>query len=457
MPAYSQPARRSTVDRVLRQENGIPLDYRASVVEYMLPAADSASCSAIFTSYEGSDQDSARPLVFFFNGGPGASSSPLHMYAFGPKRLERMQDSLRLSDNPYTLIKVADLVFIDPPGTGFTRIIDDQRAGKYFDVATDAATIAKLIDQWRTEHGKEKRPFFICGESYGTIRAAKIASLMVGQPLKGVLLFSPVLDMSMVAPVSGNELPYGLSLPSMETIAWYHKKSHRNMRSVSEVFEQSVRWVNTQYMPALFTGTEKKLAPDLAARLGLPLEFINEKRCRVKPDDFEVMLLDAQHLRIGKLNGKVSKPYDRLKQSYSAREDPSLVVNTDITKDAVGRYFIDSLGFRAEGLYRGINFGVNARWQWQSMDAYRGYYSVLPDLEEAMKTQGELRLLLAGGYFDLATPWYAARFLIDHSAVPKDRTVLMAYPTGHSIFEEPRQLFWFSGQVRSFIQSKTAH
>lgn len=448
----AQSARLSVTHDTLALHEG-NIAYQATVREYLLPSADSPVCSAIFTSYERTGVSGDRPIVFFFNGGPGASSSPLHLYAFGPARLRRAADTLRLVNNEYSLLSVADLVFIDPPGTGYTRIFRDASANQYFDVATDAASIADLVKQWRQDNGKTNRPFFICGESYGTIRAAKMAALLTGAPLKGVLLFSPVLDMSMLAPVSGNELPNILSVPSMAAIAWFHKKADPSAASAAIVFNHAVDWVKNQYAPSLFAGTERKLAGQLAAKLGLPISFVSEKNARIRSEDFEVLLLAENNLRIGKLNGQVAKPYNRHKQTYSSREDPSLVVNTDVRKDVVGRYFINRLQFPAEGLYKGINFEVNGRWQWQSMDAYRGYYSVLPDLEQAMQQQGKLRLLVAGGYYDLATPLFAAKYLLDHSTVPKNRTTFLAFPTGHSIFEEEKQLAGFAAEIRSFVNA----
>ena len=428
--------------------------YTARVREYFLPSSEKPAASVITTSYEIENTDTLnRPVVFLFNGGPGASSSPLHMNAFGPMRLLKKPDTTLLVSNPYCLLDVADLVFIDPVGTGFTRIIDSVKAETYMDVLADAQSVMDIINNWKKEQHRTAAPFFICGESYGTIRAVKMLSMADQPQLKGVLLFSSILDMSLMAPVSGNEMPYLLSLPTMSAIAWYHKKIERKNRTVQQVFNQAVQFVNTDYLKALHTGNaainKNMLAKRMAAITGLSSTAILNMNLRIHDSDFETQLLASEHLRIGKLNGQVALPME--KKPYSSRDDPSLVVNSDIKKDMVGKYFTRDLGFPAEGMYKGINFIVNSKWKWVSMDAYLGYYSVLPDLEEAMKKNPQLKLLVAGGMYDLATPVYATQYLLNHSSVPAARTHFLYYATGHSIFENEVALKEFAAAVRLFI------
>ena len=440
--------------------NGKNIDYTATVREYFLPDNEKPAASIIATSYETDHTDTInRPVIFIFNGGPGASSSPLHMHAFGPVRLQKHNDTTLLENNPYCLLNVADLVFIDPIGTGFTKIMDTAKAEMYMDVAADAQSVIDIINRWKKEHHRTISPVFICGESYGTIRAVKILALAEHFPVKGVLLFSALLDMSMMAPVSGNEMPYLLTLPTMSAIAWYYKKIDRKNRTVQQEYNDAMQFANSDYLKALYDGnvlTDKQrtsVAGQLSAFTGLSQADILKRNLRIGAPDFEMLLLAAKHLRIGKLNGQVALPVDTGKKTYSSRDDPSLVVNTDLKKDFVGRYFINTLKFPAEGLYTGVNFTVNAKWKWAPMDAYRGYYSVLPELEDAMIKNTGLKLLVAGGLYDLATPIYAAKYLLNHSSVPKERTTFLYYPTGHSIFENEDELQKFSSAVRYFINS----
>ena len=210
-------------------------------------------------------------------------------------------------------------------------------------------------------------------------------------PVKGVMLFSADLDVSLVAPVSGNEMPYVLSLPSMAAIAWYHNKTSHVNRTVQQAFDEAAAFANSDYLQALVQGrqlSEKQrgeVGAKLAALTGLPLQRVLDLNLRINTDDFEMLLLAAEGKRIGKLDGQVAVPVPKADKPYSSRDDPSLIVNTDIRKDYVGKYFTNTLQFPATGLYRGVNFDVNGRWQWASMDAYLGYYSVVPDLEKAIK------------------------------------------------------------------------
>jgi len=440
--------------------NGKDIGYTATVKEYFLPDNEKPAASIIATSYEIDHTDTInRPVIFIFNGGPGASSSPLHMHAFGPVRLQKHNDTTLLENNPYCLLNVADLVFIDPIGTGFTKIMDTAKAEMYMDVAADAQSVIDFINSWKKEHHRTTSPVFICGESYGTIRAVKILALAEHFPVKGVLLFSALLDMSLMAPVSGNEMPYLLTLPTMSAIAWYHNKIDRKNRTVQQVYKEAIQFANTDYLKALYNGeayshiTRAQMAVRLSRFTGIAPTDILKWNLRIGAPEFEMNLLASQHLRIGKLNGQVALPVDTGKKVYSSRDDPSLVVNTDLKQDFVGRYFIHTLKFPAEGLYTGVNFTVNAKWKWAPMDAYRGYYSVLPELEDAMNKNTGLKLLVAGGLYDLATPIYAAQYLLNHSSVPKERTTFLYYPTGHSIFENEEELQKLASAVRNFISS----
>lgn len=457
LAANCQPARVAVTSGTVIA-NGSSIKYKATVKETFLPNIDTPAVSVITTSYEMENADTlTRPVIFLFNGGPGASSSPLHMRAFGPVRLKKETDTTRKINNDYSLLDVADLVFIDPAGTGFTQIHDTAKAAAYWDVAGDAQAMIDIINAWKKGHHRSASPVFICGESYGTIRAGKMMGLAENFPVNGVILFSADLDMSLMAPISGNEMPYVIALPSMAAIAWYHQKTSHLNRTVQQAFDEAVEFADNVYIKALFQGKKlpvdqrRHVAEKLAAITGLPVQVIVDRNLRITTDDFEVLLLAEEGKRIGKLDGQVAVPVPKDNKPYSSRDDPSLVVNTDVKKDFVGRYFTNTLHFPATGLYRGVNFDVNGRWQWGSMDAYLGYYSVVPDLEKAMKANTHLKLLVAGGMYDLATPLYAAQYLLDQSEIPADRATLLAFPTGHSIFESEEQLARLAAAVRSFV------
>jgi carboxypeptidase C (cathepsin A) len=438
--------------------NGKEVKYKATVHEVFLPIKGNPVASVITTAYEVENIDpTIRPLIFLFNGGPGASSSPLHMYAFGPVRLQKGPDTTKQINNAYSLLDVADLVFIDPAGTGFTQVLDEEKAGAYWDVAGDAQAIIDVIKFWREENHREASPFFICGESYGTVRAGQMLGVAENFPVKGVMLFASVLDFSLMAPVSGNELPHMLELPSMAAIAWYHQKANQKSKNAEQVFAEAAQYAKGDYMKALFQGntiTEKKklkVATKLSDLTGLSVKSILDRNLRVTTDDFEMLLLADKGLRIGKLNAQITAPVPKEQKPYSSRDDPSLVVNAILKGDFVGKYFTKTLSFPGTGVYRGVNFDVNGKWKWSSMDAYLGYFSVLPGVENAMKKNTHLKLLVAGGIYDLATPLYTAQYLLEHSSIPKARTTFLTFPTGHSIFDSEKELSKLSAEVRRFI------
>ncbi|HRI78774.1 MAG TPA: hypothetical protein PLR06_04490 [Cyclobacteriaceae bacterium] len=437
---------------------GKPILYDATVEEIILPMKGEPAGSLIMTSYIAQPGTAERSLIFVFNGGPGASSSPLHMYSFGPVRLKRGQDSTRQINNEHSLLDVADLVFIDPVGTGFTQILNEEKAAAYWDVEGDAQVVIEAIKWWKEKHGRIKSTTFICGESYGTVRAAKMMGIAEDFPVKGVLLFSPVLDYTLRSPVSGNEMPYILQLPSMAAVAWYHHKTGPSIKSGEQAFDEATAFANGDYLNALFQGnqlTQKqldKVAAKLASLTGLSERTVKDKKLRITTDDFEMLLLADQQERIGKLDGTIKAPVPKEAKPYSARDDPSLKVNVVMERDFVGKYFTKVLKFPGTGLYRGVNFEVNGKWKWTSMDAYLGYYSVLPGLEKAMEANPQIRLLVAGGIYDLATPLYSTRYLLNHSSIPANRTTFLEYPTGHSIFDNETELKKFADAVRKFVK-----
>jgi carboxypeptidase C (cathepsin A) len=437
--------------------NNIPIHYKAAVEENFMPFQGDTVGSIITTSYLAEVSETHnRPIIFLFNGGPGASSSPLHMYAFGPVRLKKSQDTTMSVSNQYSLLDVADLVFIDPMGTGFTRVFKESKARDYWDVEGDARSIIEIIKNWKKNHNRESSPTFVCGESYGTIRASEMLGIAENFPVDGVLLFSLTIDFSLESPVSGNEMPYLLTIPSMTAIASYYHKSFEAYPP-QKAFNAGMDFARGDYVRALFKGnslSDKEravVAEKLSKLIGLSKKTILDHNLRITTENFEMLLLKDENRRIGKLDARISAPLPDTNKPYSARDDPSLLVNTVMSKDAVGKYFRQQLGFSDSSLYKSVDFDVNGKWKWTSMDADLGYYSVLPKLEKAMHDNSKLRLLVAGGIYDLATPMFAGKYLLDQSSIPIDRTTFLSFPTGHSIFQDEIALAKLTMEVKNFI------
>jgi carboxypeptidase C (cathepsin A) len=439
--------------------NGQALNYSAIVDEdFIYPdKAISPAVSLITTSYIKENSASTnRPIVFIFNGGPGASSSPLHMNALGPWRIKQGKDSAVLVENTYSLLDLADLVFIDPPGTGFTRVFLPDVAKHYWDVKGDAQMFIDIIKKWKRANNREASPVFLCGESYGTTRATAMMGLAKDLKISGAILLSSVFDLTIINPAPGNDMPYVLYLPGMAAVAYYHKKADKRITSPEQAYEEGVRFALDEYIAALAKGVsltakeKEKIAAKLSGLIGLSKEIILEKDLRITPKDFQLLLLAKEQKRVGQLNGQITGPLHN-PGAKPPFDDPSMSMGPS-TRGIVGRYFKQTLLFPDTGTYRTLNLDVNSAWNWSSMEEDLGYLTVAGYLPKILKEQPHLNLLVAGGYYDLATPIYAARYILEHVGVKADRVTYANFPTGHSIFEKEEELKKLTDRVRVFIE-----
>ena len=441
---------------------GHAIEFNAEVKETIFWSDDNKSptVSAITTSYiieNNGTPDSVRPILFVFNGGPGASSSPLHMNAFGPMRILQSRDSPSLIPNSYSLLDLADLVFIDPPGTGFTKVFDSIVAAMYWDVKGDAKLFVDLINKWKKDHHRESSPIFLCGESYGTTRAAMILGIAKDLPISGVIFLSSLFDMSIVNPAPANDMPYVLFLPSMAALAWYHHKLSPGIKSATQAYNEAIQFSLNEYISALAKGINLPIKERqhtifrLSQIIGLPSKTLMEKDIRITPLDFELLLLETEKKRIGQLNGQITGPLHNpgVKPPF---DDPSMSMRPS-TKGIVGNYFNQYLKFSDTLSYKTLNLDINSRWNWSSMQEEIGYSTVIPKLQKAIKEQPGLKLFVTGGYYDLATPLYAARYELEHSGIPKEKITYVNFPTGHSIFENEIELEKLTKLIRRFINS----
>jgi carboxypeptidase C (cathepsin A) len=379
------------------------------------------------------------------------------MGAFGPYRLQWDGQKHVLRDNAQCLLDMADLVFVDPPGTGFTRVFDADSVKRYWEVKGDAELFVGIIREWLKQNGREQGPVFLCGESYGTMRAATIMSMAGTIPLKGVIMLSAFLDMTATTDAPGNDMPYVLSLPTMACLAVFHGKAAAAGRTPEQVFQDAAGFAGKEYAPMLFRGHQanqderKTFAKRLSAIVGLPDTFLLSHDLRVNIHDFELNLLADKGLRIGQLDGQVTGPLNA-PAAHPPFDDPSFSRNPS-NKAQVAEYFRIQLQFADTGSYRTINFDVNRQWNWTALDEeYGGYRTVAPYAAEAMNARKDLRLMVAGGYYDLATPLYAAPFALDHANAPSSRISYARFPTGHSIFDKPEELVRLADMVRRFVK-----
>lgn len=440
--------------------NGQKVAYKAIVAETILTdGAGAPTGSLVTTSYvrEGG-KDAGRPVLFLFNGGPGASTTPLHFGAFGPKKRTDDGPDQRMVDNPDSILDAADLVFIDPIGTGYSRPFPGVDGKQFWSRDGDAASVKTVMSQWLKANGREASPRYMLGQSYGTTRAALVADIGADLKLDGILLFA------LVGYPPGREMPYVTTLPTFATTAWYHRKVDRAGRSVQQVHDEAVEFARTQYVTALIKGAslpaaeKRQVAEKMAEMIGLPTDFILAKDLRLSREDFMFNLLKDQGLRTGQLDGRATArldapakrpPYDDPGMGFAEPRPPGPkptgMLPVAAGKPALESYFKDTLKFRTAETYNSLNLDVNSAWDHQGMTDVNGL------LGKAMQASPKLRLFWAAGYFDVTTPPYGARYALDQAGVPGERLTAAYFDGGHSVFTDPGNHAALSAAVRKFV------
>ena len=455
---------------------GKKVDYTAIVEEHVLNGPDgvpNASLVTIAYVRDGVAQRSRRPVSFVFNGGPGASSSPLHFNGIGPRVGGQGGAN---NSNPHSLLDVTDLVFIDPIGTGFSRPYTREAGIKYYwHQAGDAASVREVIGRWLKARNREQSPRYLIGESYGTSRIGTLLANHPDMKWDGIVMVSGV-----AANAGVPNMNFLRGLPSMAVTAWHHDKIPRNGRSVDQVWDEAVKFTRDVYAPALAKGDSltaeetTALAGQLASFTGLPIAFIVEKNLRLSPNDFLLTLLKDQNLRISNQDTRRTGPLvltaeEAARQSPAeglggtaigtAMQAPALVpgspdaeTNADTTKrnlSALERYLRKDLGFKTPETYRSLNLDINAFFRTNGNTLNM---QPAPQVAERMKTDPRMRMFWIQGYYDLNTPAYSVVYSYDAAGIPKDRMTGMMAPGPHTVFgpEDSKQAL--STALRAWIR-----
>ncbi|RAK66348.1 S10 family serine carboxypeptidase-like protein [Phenylobacterium kunshanense] len=471
-PEATAQAPRMAVTRHVGVFGGQRFRYTATVSEVRVDdAAGKPVGHATTIAYvrDGVREPAKRPVVFVFNGGPGASSSPLHMSAMGPYRRTPAAPGDRSGGawepNPESPLDVADLVFIDPVGTGFSRALPDADTGGVYSTTGDALATRDVIAGWLKANAREASPRYMAGESYGTTRAAMLTKVAKDLPFDGVLLIALVGD------TPGREMPHVASLPTMAAGAWHFQTIARAGRTVDQVYAEALQFARTDYVAALIQGgslpeaEKRRVAERMSALVGLPAALILEKDLRLSKNDWMFNVLKDRGLRTGLLDVRVTAPLEPGQDG--AIDDPALGVVPKrapgapagpppspaaigaVPSPVVRRYMTEVLKFPAGAEpYYGVNFTVNAAWK-HERDA-----RAMEALGAAMRADPTLRLFWAAGYYDLTTPAYAARYTLDQAGVPAGQLTAAYFPGPHGVYEGPENLARFSAAVRAFVTAK---
>ena len=474
--AVAAPVDVTTASSVTMRD-GTRIAYRAEAGTIAV-AARHAAADMSFVYYAASHAAPDRPLVFLFNGGPGASSVWLHMGAFGPKRVDTPDPASKarppygLVANPDCLLDAADLVFVDAPGTGFGHLEGPDAEHAFFGVDEDVGAFADFIDQFLRRSDRRGSPIFLLGESYGTSRAAILADVLEekrGIDVSGIVLMSQALNFDLVVDhASGNpgvDMPYVLGLPSYTATAWYHGKLPGGRTVPLQERLAAVRsWATATYLPALAAGADLDPArrAEIVARLhddtGLSEPYIDHANLRIEAGQFLHELGADKGVEYGRLDTRYAGPsmdpleeeasYDpqsaRIAASYSA--DWNSYARHDLQLAPSTRFVLQ------------ID-GVWSRWNWQHVqpnvnEPVPGALNAMGDLAAAMSFNPRLKVMLNSGYYDVATPFAQGLYELGHlpmQAALQANITAVQYPSGHKIFVDRRSLDALHDNVAHFI------
>ena len=385
-----------------------------------------------FVAYErtrgAGDDVAARPLTFVFNGGPGAASLWLHLGTAGPKRVVLPADGTppappyKLQANEHSWLDVTDLVFIDPVGTGFSRPAEGEKSREWFGVTGDVESVGEFIRIFLTLYDRWPSPKFLAGESYGTTRAAGLSEYLHdrhGIDLNGIVLISTVLNFQTLRPEAGNDLPYPLFLPTYTASAWFHKKLPARLQDqpLAKTIEEAQAWATGTYLPSLARGAaltadeRQEIVAKLGEYTGLPREYVERSFLRVSPSRFQKSLLADRRKVIGRMDGRISGD-DADPLNDTPDFDPSLTGYVGLFSSTFNDYVRRELKYDASR-WTNYEFLSPRVGPWDFGPAGSGYLNVATTLRECMTKVPSMRVMLASGYYDFATPFAAADYTIN--------------------------------------------
>lgn len=430
---------------------------------------EKARASVFFIAYTLDDapDKTKRPVTFSFNGGPGSSSVWLHLGLLGPKRVELDDEGYaspppyRLVENEYSLLPQTDLVFIDPVGTGYSRMVEGEKVKEYHEYKRDLESVGQFIRMYTTRYGRWSSPKYLIGESYGTTRASGLAGHLIeryGMYLNGVMLVSVALDFQTFRFEDGNDLAPVLFLPTYAATAWYHKKLEPALQKLElrALLDEVEAFAGGEYVAALFQGSKlpdadrKKLAKKLARYTGLTPEYIERTNLRVEIFRFCKELLRDLHRTVGRLDSRYVG-IDRDAAGEQFEFDPGFAQIFGAYSATMNDYVRNELKFELDAPYE-ILKGLYLTWGWNEF-ANR-FATVSETLRKAMSMNPHMRVLVANGYYDFATPHFASDYTMSHLGIdPSLRKNLTTsyYEAGHMMYVHKPSIAKLAGELRKFV------
>ena len=438
------------------------LDYTATAAQIPLKTREGeVECRMFYVAYtkDGADADT-RPVTFAFNGGPGSASLWLHMGALGPKRAPMPDDGslpappYHAVDNSDTWIDFTDVVMVDAPACGFSRLAKADLGSKYFGVQQHIQAFTNFVKGWLNTHHRWSSPLFIAGESYGGIRGSGLSQSLFqsGIAVSGFVSISGTSNFMTLDGMRGNDSTFIGFFPSMAACAWYHKKLNARFTSVESVVKETEKWVDDVYGPALLRGdslspVEKDaVAAKMSEYLGISKKYCLGSNLRVPEFAFFKELMRDDGLSIGRYDGRLTVK-EELKVGGQSANDPSDDAVTAPFTSALHTYFDKDLAIKTDMEY--LNYGDLNGWK----EREGGYSETASDLRSVLAANQHFRVLYCCGYYDLACPQYATVYTVNHMGLdPETRThVSFAfYPAGHMMYIEKTSRKKFHDDVMKF-------
>jgi len=420
---------------------------------------------------ERSSGPEARPLMFSFNGGPGSSSVWLHLGALGPKRVKMRADGqmpsppYKLVDNEQTWLDDTDLVFIDPVGTGYSRPAKPELGRKYWGLQGDLESVGEFIRLYLSRYERWTSPLFLVGESYGTTRAAGLSGYLVerGVAFNGILLVSSILNFQTARFTSGNDLPYPLFLPTYAATAWYHKKLPADLQAkpLADFLREVEAFAALDYPNALQKG-DRMSAPErqevvkrLARYTGLSETYVEESDLRIEIQRFCKELLRREGRTVGRLDSRF-RGSDSSGVAERPEFDPSMAAIRPPYTATFNDYVRRTLGYKTDTVYHILGGGIGSPWDFGTPN---GFADTSQALGDAFAKNPDMRLFVASGFYDLATPYFATQYTLSHMGLTAEQRARIStgqYEAGHMMYIHEGELARLKQDVAKFLASALA-
>nr|WP_255550894.1 peptidase S10 [Granulicella sp. dw_53] len=473
---YKAVAGTLTVGSTEAQDATLGLDGKTLPDAGKLP--EQATARMFYVAYFKKDGGPNRPISFLYNGGPGGASLPLHMGAFGPRRAvttDTQHDEgapYQLVNNDYSLLDVSDVVFIDAPGTGFGRILGPDKEKAFWGNDQDAHAFDRFIRRFLTKYDRWNSPKYLIGESYGTTRNAILAASLHSVDLNGVVMLSQILDFNNNADGQqfnpGVEQANALALPTYAAVAFYHHKLPSQPAALEPFLAEVEQYALSEYISALMQGSElsearkQTVAKQLHEYTGLPVDLLLKADLRIRAGIFSENLFRDQGTAVGRLDARYLGPdLDPLSEDW--QYDPLINAIVPAYTALFNHYMRSDLKYGNDQTYKVFaTEDGNFHWDWHHHPAglppadYPVGTNVLPDLALAMKSNPRMKVMLVGGYYDLATPFYEGVYEMHHLPMPKSLQANISYhyyPTGHMVYVNQDALKQFHLDLAAFIKS----